>query len=48
MSSKADNPNPEVFSTKIDLLTDEELAARRKAELDDDITDPIDTLEGRF
>ncbi len=41
-----DNPNPEVFSAKQTLLTEEELARRRQEERDASVSDPIDALEG--
>lgn len=45
--SAIDNPNPEVYSTTNDLLSEEELARRLKAEMDPSQEDPIDQLEGR-
>ena len=44
--NSADNPNPEVYSAKASLLTDEELAKRRQEERDVAVEDPIDVLEG--
>lgn len=45
--SAIDNPNPEVYSAKIDLLSEEEMAKRHRQELDKEEEDPIDELEGR-
>lgn len=45
--SAIDNPNPEIFSPKSDLLTEEEVAKRRRQELASDLEDDIDELEGR-
>ena len=46
--SAIDNPNPEVYSTKIDLLSEEEMLKRQRQELENGETDAIDELEGRF
>lgn len=44
--SAIDNPNPEVYSAKVDLLTEEEMVRRTRAENDEKVDDPIDELEG--
>jgi len=43
--SAIDNPNPEVYSAKIDLLSEEELAKRQRQEHDNEVADDIDELE---
>ena len=45
--SAIDNPNPEVYSAKIDLLSEEEMVKRQRQELDNEEIDAIDELEGK-
>lgn len=46
MASNLDNPNPQVFSSSLDL-DDQFLIDRKAQELDMEIEDQVDSLEGK-